>query len=267
MLSTKNRNLLTMLVISLDADGCLLPTTPKKDVISGNKNLLDHLQTIIVLHDKSALFVGSNRQSKGADNYASRVLISDSFFPAIIKISNLLSVPLDPILMADIYAKKKPGETLCSALKNPEQIDTSQWLLDKKKISLLYMQIHKVASENHTESPITFNFYDDKEIILEDLLLFFTREKSLIPRNVTLKLYQYKHAEKVKLLESVKGEGKIDTDYRNTILKMAFLSTGALFFLQHDFIYDTNISINEIDFFKVTALNLKLVRMGPCRHH
>ena len=85
------------------------------------------------LYKKAKLFIGSNRQSQSADNYASKTLKTDSFFPIIKNISNLLKIPLDTVLMSDIYGNKQMGDTFNKSINENKTHDSSQWLLDKKK--------------------------------------------------------------------------------------------------------------------------------------
>lgn len=245
------------LVLSLDADGCVLPNKREVNIIEHNALLLSELKVLIPNYNHHRIFIGSNRQSKGADDYATQKLNSGSFFSSIIKISRNLNIDLDTTLMSDIYSSRVNGESFKRALKNPKDIDSAQWVLDKQKISLIYMQMHKIANDLGGDYQIYFNFYDDKIEILNALHVFYTRELLLVPRNLILNLYEYKPSHAPLIFSSIGGLGNIDDQYQQTILNMAYLATNNQIFLNKKFIYNENIKFNNIDFSLITRAMLK----------
>lgn len=63
---------------------------------------------------------------------------------------------------------------------------------DQSKLMLFYGQLHNLAlGRNNKEEIITFEFIDDKESILSDLLNFIMAHKDIFPKNVTIILRQY----------------------------------------------------------------------------
>lgn len=61
---------------------------------------------------------------------------------------------------------------------------------DETKISLVYAQMQKLASENENKS-ITFHFYDDSYSIISDLFFAYSYNLDLIPKNVKLFIHCY----------------------------------------------------------------------------
>lgn len=104
---------------------------------------------------------------------------------------------------------------------------------DASKITLLYAQMHKIASENPS-SQIVYRFHDDKREILQGLRRVFAARPDLIPHNVTLECYAYKGRETIAgpaeptlppaddlLPKRIKGTGAIDSSYAVTIRNIA----------------------------------------------
>lgn len=61
---------------------------------------------------------------------------------------------------------------------------------DESKVSLLFAQM-QLASMQNPNDDIVFNFYDDRQDIVEGLQKFYTEHPELIPKNVTLNLVGY----------------------------------------------------------------------------
>ncbi|KTD65722.1 hypothetical protein [Legionella spiritensis] len=242
-------------VVSLDFDGCLANInyilSSNKDVIEHNKNLIEEITSHRSenKYDKFISFVGSNRQDIYTDRANSTTMtehglfIKGSCFPATETFSKYMGASLDPFLLADIYSHVQPGSSFQEAkellIPGPEEeshafvypdsirnSDYNTWVFDQNKLSILYAQMHKIASEN-PQSKISFNFYDDRRIIrenkgdiLEKISHFFSVNKMLIPSNVTLHLKHYEGNE-VELVNTIKGCGEIDYQYGKTVISMA----------------------------------------------
>lgn len=241
-------------VLSLDFDGCLFHRGYMQDpnVITANRDFLQRLKAENSKFDQVITMVGSNRQSWFVDilNAQHR----GSCFPAIQRITNYLQCELDRFLMADIYGDLPGGlsferaleamqptepkskgvfETLKSYVvsdtrEESERVKHHDWVFDETKMTILYAQMHKIANE-HPDQEIVFEFYDDRGLgmrtphdILEYLNGFFCANSALIPSNVTLRLHHYAGENKT-FVNSIQGQGVVDTHYRQTVKEFASL--------------------------------------------
>lgn len=192
-------------VYSFDFDGCLANiaflSSKQRDILTANRDLLNLIQ--LSDHNK-VVFVGSNRQSIPDDYTNSGADERGSCFPAIQTISQELKAALDDFLLSDIYHDLPDGTSFKQALKYLTQNNKDytagktlelkscpNWIHDESKLTLLYAQIHKIASE-HPNDEIRFNFFDDREDLLNNLHACFSKYPDLIPRNVTLNLKKYR---------------------------------------------------------------------------
>ena len=112
----------------------------------------------------------------------------------------------------------------CAELE-AQQEPNPHWLFDDSKASILYAQMHYVASQ-HPEQQIIFDFVDDREYIMRSLYHFFTQNPTLMPKNVTLNRYQYGHGQNIKQYNSITGTGPIDLHYSNTVRMMGEQNLG-----------------------------------------
>ena len=215
---------MTIYVRSFDFDGCLFNINY---IQSANKNVITHNQAFFAEvkaqhHDASKviIFIGSNRQSRDID--LANSFMKGSCFPAVQIVSTYLEAELDTFLLADIYGDLADGTSFVRATDPGYQGDHAHWLFDGTKASILYAQMHRVASDNPTED-IVFDFYDDRGDILDALNAFYETHPRLIPSNVTLRLHSYagKH---VTAIADIIGTGFIDTNYRQTVKDMAVIA-------------------------------------------
>jgi len=155
----------SVLVISLDADGCIyhlkilkllhdLTPDQKLDVyIRENNVLLDFLveQAQSKSYKKIILMAGSLRQSKKLDDVNGKLrfggiglgLISTgSFFPTLIAIAEALKsrlsdieVCVDRFLMSDVYGEKTSGENFNAVLNSSQDYAFSDSTLDMSSSS------------------------------------------------------------------------------------------------------------------------------------
>jgi len=100
-----------------------------------------------------------------------------------------------------------------------------QWLFDDSKISILYTQMHKLASEN-PNAEIVYNFYDDRWDIYQPLADFFKKHPDLIPANVKLNIYAYSGSKTPGNIITLEGKGEIDFNYSNNLKLMAQKTLG-----------------------------------------
>ena len=244
-------------ISSLDYDGCLFTKTtmPKsmEDYITNNPLLLERISTTSAKFDKRTILVGSNRQSTDMDA-SNGYRGTGSCYLAIDYMSKHLGIEFDKFLLSDIYLEKTSGFTIETFL---HVVNTLNWqniifgfsefarlnnaeflklnghddlitvnssaagkFFSDDKINLIYAQMHKIASE-HPEDEIVFDFYDDRLDILTTLFNFFEKYPVLIPRNITLKGFQYEAGTKAPEQHSeIQGTGNIDAMYSETVLNM-----------------------------------------------
>lgn len=216
-------------VLSLDFDGCLFHqgyiSSGNKDVINSNADFLATIKQTNQEFTKVYTLVGSNRQSFNVDLL--NMIGKGSCFPAIQRISRHLDTTFDRFLLADIFGDLPAGTSYNRAMISmtggfEEGESHSDWIFDETKVTLIYAQIHKIATQ-HPNEPIIFDFYDDRgngarahHDILEHLRDFYTTHAHLIPANVTLRLHQYAGGP-VTLMNEIKGTGFIDENYRQTV--------------------------------------------------
>lgn len=139
------------------------------------------------------------------------------YFPEIIRIAEDLGARLDRFLMADIDGGQEAGTAFDKSIN--QGADHGDWSHDKTKASILYAQMHRIASQ-HPGEEIIFDFYDDRADILDSLRTFFTEYPLFIPTNVTLRLHQYTSYDmdvSKPFTSPIKGTGRIDINYQKTI--------------------------------------------------
>lgn len=239
--SSTQANRLPMRVNSFDIDGCLFNSkyvdSANKDVIASNRELLEKILENNKNFSKNITFIGSNRQSAAMDrsnfkkhynnpNTLEReTIVYGSCFPIIQIINDFLKAETSTLLLADINNDLPSGTCYQKAIdelnenKNKYTGDVHpDWLWDETKATLLYAQIHNIATAHPTEE-IEFHFYDDRKDILTSLSDFYRTYPNLIAKNVTLHLHHYE-GDKVSSSEPIKGAGFIDRNYRQTVKEM-----------------------------------------------
>ncbi|MDP1574752.1 MAG: pentapeptide repeat-containing protein [Coxiellaceae bacterium] len=242
-------------VLSLDFDGCIgvddskILTTIDNSakfialIKERNELLFKQLQDAI---DKTIVMVGSTRQSLANENLNAGLRLGpirkkygfcNPTLKTIVTSFNKGNLTFDEFLLADIFQKQAAG-TEATRIQENKNTGNDPVPSDKNKLSILYAQLHKIASEN-PDADIVFDFYDDKTDILDSLNTFFEKNPDLIPNNVTLQLHRYanhdaennpleKHAEDERyVLKVLQGTGSIDIHYSiNTQLLATIGYTG-----------------------------------------
>lgn len=152
-------------VISLDYDGCVAQKALFKPsdsievfltkIIEANKKFLDQLSEENKEFQKVYGFVGSNRQSQDMDSFNAFHNTNGSCYPAIQAIFTHLAeqtpdVPVEfvKLLLADIFAEKDLGYALDEMTKKYDKKDHPLCVNDLSKVTLLYAQMHEIASKN-----------------------------------------------------------------------------------------------------------------------
>ena len=248
----------TVQVFSLDADGCVLggqalinaihnASEPITDVTPYHTELIRTLNTAAGEAKTRIVMVGSNRQDAYVDQTNGQknieldfndpdqgVIQTGSCFASIRSFTTPLKARFHPMLMADIFNDLPLGASMAEAekaLQNnaypSEKLRKDahpQTAFDSKKVTLLYAQIHEMASQ-HPGKPIDFHFVDDRDDILEQgLANFFGQHPDFLPKNVTLHLHLYapkRQGDPLNTSEYLKfdpiiGTGKIDKNYAIT---------------------------------------------------
>lgn len=216
-------------VLSFDLDNCLFhcnyssnPGRHPFEVVNKNRVLLDSILARKASVKELIVMVGSARQSVIDDQVNSTQNDTESGFVAIQKISEYLGAKLDTFLLADVYGNLSDGVSFKRACDVHYTGVHASWGFDKTKITILYGQMHRIASL-YPRDQILFDFYDDRGLgiwqsvdILEELANYFGRNPSMMPRNVTLRLHHYE-GKNVTAFTPIRGTGPIDADYRQTI--------------------------------------------------
>jgi hypothetical protein len=218
----------TLDVFSFDFDGCLWGGTRTRTTPSGLIKLHEPLLKTLakkVTDDKCSeviVMIGTNRQSRIHDLLISNHNKSPSCFPAYHELNNQFAKMIDPVpckldphLMTDTQHGLKSGESYSKAAIPNEKHPTC--VFDHTKVTLLLLQMQKIASENPNKK-INYHFIDDRLDILNQLKNVFEHHPDLIPSNVTLHLHRYKYLQSSPTpIFSTQGTGRIDINYRNTL--------------------------------------------------
>ncbi|MGQ3892297.1 hypothetical protein [Legionella sp. CNM-4043-24] len=225
--------------ISFEFNGCLLTQSSKSNIIRDNKELLDGIRKASTRYQSTTLFIGSYCQSIRDDRAHSRDY--GSIYPFFLQLAEHLGAKADRFLLASLYNNLSDEEIFDTALRrlneNHPGYDDSKlkgtpvfdWLYDDSKLSILYAQIHKFASE-HPEDTLHFSFYDHNVTVLEGLQTFFHSYPYLLPGSLTLQLVHYQGAVDetgkkiiplITAYEPLTGTGTINREYHLAIKEMA----------------------------------------------
>jgi len=226
---------------SIDYDNCLScpraihQQSRQTSFAVENKGLLDYIRAK-ANGQPTVLLVGSNRQSYDLDQHNARQNKNGSCFA---KYGELVrdfarrqqDVRLERLLMADVYNDLPNGTSFNRAVDHPrdKQMHVNT-VFDEDKISLLYAQVHSLAS-TYPGQPIRLYFYDDSQRILENLAKHYQSNPSCLPSNVSLVLRQYKQSNGVVLWyeefkADINGCGSVDNNFRETLKYCAFNCEG-----------------------------------------
>lgn len=228
--------------ISIDLDGCFLGysflNNIEAGVVEANRELIDILLENSSQYQSTTLFVGSNRQSIYDDCVNATSNKNGSGYPRVKQIAKAIRARLDKFLLTDLYNDLPDGTTFKKAFDyldenqwgySPGDKSEHEWLHDKSKLTILCAQMYKLSSENSGDE-IDFDFYDDKEEILQNLHALFERHPELIPPNVKLNLFRYagpvdssnlKIEPLIQPYPSIQGRGIINHHFRETIKEIA----------------------------------------------
>ncbi|MCW8399550.1 hypothetical protein OQJ26_12180 [Legionella sp. PATHC038] len=202
-------------------------------VIVHNKAFLDTLREQNKQYDSVFAFIYSNRQSYEVDliNVGSRTRFKGSAFSAIETVCQDLGIVFDPLLLADLYNNLPYGTAFNKAIAevkngnyiyNPEYEDHPTCPGDHDKIALLLAQIQKAAVDavaKHPGEDIIFDVFGNHQPGLEYTKCFFSENKHLIPKGVTLNLNYYDGGEPT-LYSSIEGEGVVYFNFAKHVINL-----------------------------------------------
>lgn len=231
-----------LLVASFDFDGCIyqrsflrrinspyergekvgayLPPHNKDELlIEHNKELLGDIKKLqqTLTAERLITFIGSARQDHDIDSTGVE-WYGLSCFKDIDVLTKHLDAEHDALLLADIFGNLPLGTSFTRATDSSYAGEHASCLDDRSKLSILYAQMHHVATKN-PEATITFCFYDDNISILRGLYRFFATNPEAIPSNLTLNLHRYAFG-KLTQVEPIEGTGIIDKDYAGTLREL-----------------------------------------------
>ena len=208
-------------VVSADYDVCLARKNFNGDIVEDNRLLVDALLSTKNNYKKTIGLIGSNRQSSRDNKRNTTQNNNGSCFDQTPKFYAAIDAEFNPFLLADLYNNAPHGTSFKEATSSVNnEFKHKGWLHDKSKISIIYAQIQKIANE-YPDDEIDFEFYDDKDEILNGLYLFFNRNKKLIPKQCTLNLHRFAGKE-IANYPPIIGEGEfINKNYAQTLIEFA----------------------------------------------
>jgi len=119
----------------------------------------------------------------------------------------------DEYLIADTYGNRRAGYNYANAVDGHKNFD--DYIIDTSRLSILYAQTHKTASE-HPDKHIEFTFYGSDQANLYALVDFYKKNRKNLPLNTKLKLRLY-NSKDVYFIADIDGKGPIDRDYEQNI--------------------------------------------------
>lgn len=246
-------------VASIDFDGCSDNHESREAII---EHIALSCQSIKDLK-KIILMIGSLRQSLRLDiinakynstypNYISCTSIIEHFEPRLKELFPRIEIIVDPYLLFDSFQQLEHGTTFRAMQKLFAEIDhkhikdydidsnsplhtachheesdsnlfTSNHFTDCSKISIIYPQLHHIASQ-YTDKQIVMHFYDDKINILNNLYHFYIRNLQWIPKNLSLYLFKQMAITEHKPIPAAPilwGNGPINHHYHHQLLELA----------------------------------------------
>lgn len=228
---------------SLDFDGCFGITNARNfsTFISRHDWFIKYFKKTVKITDESVFFIGSNRQHGSLDLEGDDLNKNGLAFSFIPRLAQYLCSRFDDYLLLDTVDKIPFGKTYQSFIDLaqstlgidlredalPPSLDrlkakvkeASPYDSDEGKLDLLYAQAHKLAND-HPKDQITLHFYDDRSDILGSLHRYLSAHSACLPKNLTLCLNQYCEGIHINEFSLIKGTGKIDRDFRKTVLGM-----------------------------------------------
>lgn len=193
-----------------------------------NKILIYQMAAYITgQYDDAVFMVGSSRQSiyyDAINPHSSRGV--ESCYPFLealcARVAKLAEqgdkFRVDAYLLADTYGNKPFGSNMKAGLSNTKDFQYDEWLPDTSKLTVLYAQMHKIASEN-SAAEVVFDYYSHDKAVLDKLHVFFENNPDLMPGNLRLRLHEY-DGNRIIHKPAVNGKGGIDYNFSQNILFM-----------------------------------------------
>jgi hypothetical protein len=179
------------------------------ELMQTNETVLQKIKDKYAGCREKYIFIGSNSQSFNPKYAIGKG--PNACFVEIEEISAFLGTTLVPSMLADIYGNLEDGTSYRRA-KHAIATDAEQEHAasfdDNTKITLLCLQMHKIAREN-LDRTIIFSFYSNQSNLLKILLAFHQKTSgNFVPRNVILQLHEYNRTE-TNLTSELIGQGKV----------------------------------------------------------
>lgn len=241
MRTQSDNPLFSVIVFSLDFDGCISPSHQNGAAQNRCDEMFKRIRAVMEEHPlaKIILMLGSARQTVLCDLYmgwynknGSAILYLTEVYKKFKQDHPNLSsrIELDTFLLEDILSNKDSGTHFTKRLNlKPHVIDTYlaylqrcnhfyayeiEWQ-DDSKHTLLYAQMHHIAKQ-YDNQKILFFFADNMLAILSSLQGVFHLKKYWIPTRMDLQLLHYDCGQFTRTLFSrVAGEGLVDHDFHH----------------------------------------------------
>jgi len=237
---------MTVLVLSIDFDGCLANSrfceSQDLDLVKANLPFLYHLQALQGAYVQTELLIGSSRQSSFIDFWSqktNRQLLR--CFPYYLEIADHLQCKFDGFLMADLYSNLAAGTAYQLELADTYPVrDKSDYsrhaselmaylgeerrppapdaFCDSSKLSLLYAQMHRIASK-YSDQMVVFKFFDDNLDYLNNIISTFSAFPQLLPGQLRLELCRY-DGQVCTDVGNIQGAGDINMDYHASLIEL-----------------------------------------------
>ncbi|MFJ1269900.1 hypothetical protein ACD661_15170 [Legionella lytica] len=230
---------------SFDHDGCVgTPFLDPCDVPGMHIDLLDHLKANqLQFPALECMMIFSNRQSLKKDCKNALFNNNNLALQVIPALAKKYNVYFDPLLLTDISLNQKPGTTYCKLIESAQKMQIKlndkispkeleqlaalvpiDYVYSTDKVNILYAQAHRAACF-FPQSRIELNVYDDlSKAVLTPCYEFYKCYPELLPENVVVNFTQYdtviEELPKPQLLYSIRGSGKLNPLYYQTIKKM-----------------------------------------------
>ncbi|HTM63717.1 MAG TPA: hypothetical protein VL360_04385 [Gammaproteobacteria bacterium] len=239
-------------VVVIDLDEKTKSDIEPKTSISAHQKLMDHIYLNIRdnKYDEVNLMVGGNHQDPDIDKitrntsgFTQLLQIHDELTSRISSTGSKCKITYDCYLLADTYSRCTPGESFTNAIKCQDAIgkyDTEKRkssslssyksVSDASRLQTVYAQIHKQAIAA-PHSKIVYDYYISDQSTAKILGSFFTSNRDLIPKNVTLRIHVYE------------GDDKLTLENKNDVRKLILSTVECAGSGQTDHNYEENIKL------------------------
>lgn len=250
------------LVISLDFDGCSDRAFSQEailnHIVESSKHIEDLTRIVLMIGSlRQSLFLDilNARNNSQYPNFISCTSLYEEFLPRVREsVVPSIEIIFDTYLQCDSFNQLEPGTTFEVMRKTFKEIDhlhinnyeheheyfteyvtttnksndtinllKARHMADCSKISIIYAQLHRMASL-YPEDDIVMHFYDDKTTILGNLHHFYKNNSQWISEQLCLSFYHQianpEHSPTL-IAEPLKGKGPTNQNYDTHLLQLA----------------------------------------------